>query len=120
MPKRPKQIPKDPAQLENLWGEMNSEHFESYRNARQFVEKLLDKEKQQLEKGTFDLETQTIEPYTPDLRSVLALISAVRLCVDGERTSLNLELLSDQRAIAKVQQLGFILQLPDGSVALDS
>ena len=121
MPKKTKQIiPTDPDQLSLLWGEMNSEHFDSYRNARQFVEKLLDKEKQELESGTFDLETQTVVPYVADMRSILALISATRLCIDGERLALSLELRVDQVAIAKVQQLGFILQLPDGSIALDS
>lgn len=72
-----------------------------------------------MDEGIYDAETGERTDYNPSLREVTGMIQGLKLCIEGERQALSLELRVDQVAIAKVQQLGFILQLPDGSISLD-
>ena len=98
----------------------SAEHLEAYSNARRFVQKLLKREQDQVSEGVWDTETSQVVVYTPEIRKLVGLVGCLKICIQGERESLDMEVLGERRAIEKVQQLGFILQLPDGSIALDS
>jgi hypothetical protein len=117
--KNTNEIPLDPDKLSLKHHQAAGEHYDCYRNARSFVEKLLKREEDLVSQGIWDTETEALVPYNPEIKTVVGLLGAVRICIEGERQALNLELRVDQVAIAKVQSMGFILQLPDGSVSLD-
>ena len=117
--KNTNEIPLDPDKLSAKHHEIAGEHFACYKNARTFVEKLLKREEDLVSQGIWDVEAEALLPYSPEIKTVVGLLGAVKICIEGERQALSLELRVDQVAIAKVQSMGFILQLPDGTVSLD-
>jgi len=117
--KRATPIPTDAAALSRKWQATASEHLLCWRNARSFAQRLLEREESRMDEGIYDAETGERTDYNPSLREVTGMIQGLKLCIEGERQALSLELRVDQVAIAKVQQLGFVLQLPDGSISLD-
>lgn len=65
------------------------------------------------------LEEGTVVYKLPSCKEIKEVATALKVAIDGQRTALDMQFKSDRVAIGKVQQLGFILQLPDGAIEVD-
>jgi hypothetical protein len=59
---------------------------------------------------------QAEENGSPREVEVLACVRCLQIAIDGERQALAMQFQDHTRAIAHVQQLGFILQREDGTI----
>jgi hypothetical protein len=117
-------VPTDPDKLAAKWHRLSGEHFSSYKRIREWCNRRLDRylaaeERVAIGEETIELEDGTQISLLPSAGEVRACVQCLKDATEGERQALHMELAIDRVAIAKVQQLGFLLQLPDGAVTLD-
>lgn len=132
-------VPKDPEELAEFWYQLSGEHFESFTKARKLCEAVINhatvqfelkKEKllqevlndgvllRDSEGNTYSRPEVPIQLYEPI--QIKNIIGALKICIAGERQAVKLQY--DDRAVAiqTVQQMGFILQLDDGTIDIDA
>jgi hypothetical protein len=90
------------------WERLSEEHFEAFRTVRELVDLQL----APILQRCLDAEnSQTGEPLEKiaNPSTILKLVQALAIAVDGERTALAMNYLDSNRAVAHVQQMGYVV-----------
>ncbi len=106
--------------LARSWERLSGEHFRSFERARLLCNAVIEREFARFTEGTIDPETGKHEEYEISAAELRSYVQALAAAIAGEREALSLEYLDERRAVARVEQLGFILTLPDGTMTIDT
>lgn len=108
MPKRAKKRP-EPLPTADKWVELSKRHELAGALLRQIVVARLEAIQQDIDAGE--------KAWHTEIRS---LGETLVRAIDIERQAVDLEFLSKNRAVERVQQLGFLVQLPDGAIDVEA
>jgi hypothetical protein len=92
--------------LADRWEKLAEEHFEAFKMVRQLVDLQL---KPILQRCLDAEKSETPEPLEKiaNPSTILKLVQALAIAVDGERTALAMNYYDSNRAVAHVQQMGY-------------